>query len=52
MVGRARHSAIDVTVWELNGAARRLYEELGYTTDARRLRRVLPSTRVEVEESP
>jgi ribosomal protein S18 acetylase RimI-like enzyme len=35
-------ASIELTVWELNGAARRLYEQLGYTTDARRLLRVLP----------
>lgn len=35
-------TSIELTVWEYNGAARRIYEQLGYTTDMRRLRRVLP----------
>jgi ribosomal protein S18 acetylase RimI-like enzyme len=35
-------ASVELTVWEFNGAARRMYEQLGYTTDARRLRRVLP----------
>ena len=35
-------ASIELTVWEFNGAARRIYEQLGYTTDARRLLRVLP----------
>lgn len=38
-------ASIELTVWEFNGAARRLYEQLGYTTDARRLLRVLPVTK-------
>jgi ribosomal protein S18 acetylase RimI-like enzyme len=40
-----RMASIELTVWEFNGAARRLYEQLGYTTDARRYLRVLPVAR-------
>ena len=35
-------ASIELVVWEYNAAARGLYEQLGYTTDMRRLRRVLP----------
>jgi ribosomal protein S18 acetylase RimI-like enzyme len=35
-------ASLELTVWEFNEAARRIYEQLGYTTDARRLLRVLP----------
>lgn len=34
--------AVELTVWEFNDAARRMYDQLGYTTQHRRLRRVLP----------
>ena len=35
--------ALELTVWEFNEAARHMYDKLGYATQYRRLRRVLPA---------